>query len=285
MSKEHKGPREFATLVASCPVRQQTLAGEERTPAFLQLATKAAAVATAALTTAPEAPKTVRPILTSARSVTRTGYLATKAVGGSGRNTLLAGVALAIVGIVLASAGWVVVGLTGTVIALVGLYLIAVGAWGIHRGLLGALIGFTALLLVGALTLPWVRTELWGTNGNSKAGLVPQRCPAVAAGHLVGGAGAARRPAPAVRPAQHLGTPPTPGQSRHGAPGNHVWRDDGRHEPARREPGPGSDRRGRAGRPAGSRDHAVPGRAAAPILPGEGPDRLVSCRPSRELLA
>ena len=155
-------------------MRLQTLAGEERTPAFLQLATKAAAVATAALTTAPEAPKAVRPILTSARSVTRTGYLATKAVGGSGRNTLLAGVALAIVGIVLASAGWVVVGLTGTVIALVGLYLIAVGAWGIHRGLLGALIGFTALLLVGALTLPWVRTELWGTNGNSKAGLVPQ---------------------------------------------------------------------------------------------------------------
>ena len=174
MSKEHKGPREFAALVASCPVRQQTLAGEERTPAFLQLATKAAAVATAALTTAPEAPRAVRPILTSARSVTRTGYLATKAVGGKGRNTLLAGVALAIVGIVLASAGWVVVGLTGTIIALVGLYLIAVGAWGIHRGLLGALIGFTALLLVGALTLPWVRTELWGTNGSSKAGLVPR---------------------------------------------------------------------------------------------------------------
>ena len=171
---QHKGPDEFAAQLPSCPVRWQTLAGEEHTPAFLKLATKAAAVATAALTAAPEAPRAVRPILTSARSVTRTGYLATKAFGGSGRNTLLAGVALAIVGIVLSSAGTVVIGLTGTVIALAGLYLIALGAWGIHRGLLGALIAFTALLAVGALTLPWVRTELWGTNGSSKDGLVPR---------------------------------------------------------------------------------------------------------------
>jgi hypothetical protein len=113
-------------------------------------------------------------MLTSARSVTRTGYLATKALGGNGGKTLLAGVVLAILGIVLATTGAVVIGLTGTVIALVGLYLIALGAWGIHRGLLGALIAFTALVAVGALTLPWVRTELWGTNGSSKDGLVPR---------------------------------------------------------------------------------------------------------------
>ena len=174
MSKENKAPHDFAGQLASCPVRWQTLAGEERTPAFLQLATKAAAVATAALTAAPEAPKAIRPMLTSARSVTRTGYLATKAVGGSGGKTLLAGVALAIVGFVLASTGTVVVGLTGTIIALVGLYLIALGAWGIHRGLLGALIALTALLGVGAITLRWVRTEVWGTNGSAKDGLVPR---------------------------------------------------------------------------------------------------------------
>ena len=174
MSKSRQAPRELAAQLASCPVRWQTLAGEERTPAFLQLATKATAVATAALTAAPEAPKAIRPILTSARSVTRTGYLATKALGGNGAKTLLAGVVLAILGGVLASVGTMVIGLSGTVIALVGLYLIALGAWGIHRGLLGALIAFTALLAVGALTLPWVRTELWGTNGNSKNGLVPR---------------------------------------------------------------------------------------------------------------
>jgi hypothetical protein len=174
MRRENKGPRDFAAQLASCPVRWQTLAGEEHTPAFLQLATKAAAVAAAALTAAPEAPKAIRPILASGRNVTRTGYLATKALGGNGRKTLLAGVVLAILGIVLATTGAVVIGLTGTVVALVGLYLIALGAWGIHRGLLGALIAFTALVAVGALTLPWVRTELWGTNGSSKAGLVPR---------------------------------------------------------------------------------------------------------------
>ena len=38
----------LADLLPACPVRQQTLAGEERTPVFLETATKAAAVATAA---------------------------------------------------------------------------------------------------------------------------------------------------------------------------------------------------------------------------------------------
>ncbi|MGH3120763.1 MAG: patatin-like protein, partial [Streptosporangiaceae bacterium] len=172
--KDTSHAQDLAALLPACPVRQETLAGEEHTPAFLQTATKAAAVATAALTVAPEVPKPIRPILTSARAVTRTGYLATKALGGNGLKTLLAGLALAIVGIVLATQGTVIVGLTGTVLALAGLYLMALGAWGIHRGLLGALIAFTALLAVGALTLPWVRTELWGKNGSSKDGLVPR---------------------------------------------------------------------------------------------------------------
>ena len=79
--EDARGPRR---LLPSLPGRRETLAGEERTPVFLETATKAAAVATAALTVAPEAPRSIRPILTSARSVTRTGYLATKAVGGSG---------------------------------------------------------------------------------------------------------------------------------------------------------------------------------------------------------
>ena len=172
--KDTKRAGDLAALLPACPVRQETLAGQERTPVFLQTATQAAAVATAALTVAPEVPKPIRPILTSARAVTRTGYLATKAIGGNGLKTLLAGLALAIVGIVLASQGTMIIGLTGTVLALTGLYLIAVGAWGIHRGLLGALIAFTALLAVGALTLPWVRTELWGKNGSAKDGLVPR---------------------------------------------------------------------------------------------------------------
>ena len=166
--------KDFAALLPTCPVRLETLAGQERTPAFLQIASKAAAVATAALTVAPELPKPIRPILTGARTVTRTGYLATKAIGGNGTKTLLVGLALAIVGIVLATQGTVIIGLTGTIAALIGLYLIALGAWGIHRGLLGALITATALLTVGALTLPWVRTQLWGKNGDTKDGLVPR---------------------------------------------------------------------------------------------------------------
>ena len=194
--------KDLAALLPACPVRQETLAGEERTPVFLETATKAAAVATAALTVAPEVPKSIRPILTSARGVTRTGYRATKAVGGKSRNILLVGLGLAIVGIVLATQGTVVIGLTGTVIALVGLYLIALGAWGIRRGVLGAVIAVTAVVAVGALTLRWVRTELWGTNGSAKNGWVPRDVLPLAARQLVGRAGPAGRHHPARCAAQ-----------------------------------------------------------------------------------
>jgi patatin-related protein len=170
--QEKKDPAYYATLLPSCPVRRESLAGEVRTPAFARLATKAAAVATAAISVAPEVPRAVRPVLTSARAVTRTGYLATKATGGSGWKTLVAGLVMGVVGGLLATQGAVVVGLTGTVILLAGLYLIALGAWGIHRGLLGAIIAFTALVLVGSTALSWGRTEIWGTSGNSKSGIV-----------------------------------------------------------------------------------------------------------------
>ena len=173
MKQQNAAPAEFARQLPGCPVRQQTLAGELRTPAFTRLATKAAAVATAAIATAPEAPGAVRPVLTSARTVTRTGYMAAKVTGGTAWKTLLAGVVLAVVGGVLATQGMIVVGLTGTIIALVGLYLVALGAWGIHRGVLGALIAITALALPALLTLHWVRVELWGTE-KSTSGLVPR---------------------------------------------------------------------------------------------------------------
>jgi patatin-related protein len=165
MKSANKKPAAFARELPSCPVRQETLAGQVHTPAFARLATKAAAVATAAVSSAPETPGAVRPVLASARTVTRTGYMATKVTGGSGWKTLLAGVALAVIGGVLATQGLVVVGVTGTIVALVGLYLIALGAWGIHRGLLGALIAITALALAGSLTLAWVRSKIWGGTG------------------------------------------------------------------------------------------------------------------------
>ena len=174
LKQQNAAPEDFARQLPGCPVRQETLAGELRTPAFVRLATKAAAVATAAVATAPEAPGAVRPVLTSARTVTRTGYMATKITGGAAWKSLLAGILLAVVGGVMATQGMIAVGLTGTIIALVGLYLIALGAWGLHRGALSAVIAITGLVLVGSLTLHWVRAELWGTGQNSNSGLVPR---------------------------------------------------------------------------------------------------------------
>jgi patatin-related protein len=167
-------PAQFASELPRCPVRQETLAGELRTPAFARLAAKAAAVLTAAVATAPEAPGSVRPVLTSARTITRTGYLATKVTGGGGVTTLLAGVLLAVIGVVMATQGMIAIGLTGTIIALVGAYLIALGAWGIHRGALTAIAAITALALPALLVLHWVRIELWGTGKDANSGWVPR---------------------------------------------------------------------------------------------------------------
>jgi hypothetical protein len=167
-------PVEFARELPRCPVRQETLAGELRTPAFARLAAKAAAVVTAAVATAPEAPGAVRPVLSSARTVTRTGYLATKVTNGSGWITLLAGVLLAVIGVVLATQGMLAVGLSGTIVALVGAYLIALGAWGIHRGALTAIAVITALAVPVLLTVHWVRIELWGNGKDINNGWVPR---------------------------------------------------------------------------------------------------------------
>jgi patatin-related protein len=174
LTRQGAAPADFADKLPSCPVREETLAGELRTPAFARLATKTAAVATAALTSAPETPGAIRPVLTTARTVTRTGYMATKVTGGTAWKILVAGVILALVGGVMATQGMMVVGLTGTIVALVGLYLIVMGAWELHRGVLGALLGVTLAALVASLTLHWTRFELWGDGKKISSGLIPR---------------------------------------------------------------------------------------------------------------
>jgi hypothetical protein len=173
LEHSNAAPAAFAEQLPGCPVRQETLAGELRTPVFARMAAKAAAVVTAAVATAPEAPGAVRPVLASARTITRTGYQAMNVTKGSAWATLLAGVLLAVIGGVLATQGMMAVGLTGSIVALVGAYLIALGAWGIHRGALTAIAVITALAVPVLLTLSWMRTKLWGTAGKGASGFVP----------------------------------------------------------------------------------------------------------------
>jgi hypothetical protein len=174
LKDQSAAPEKFAEQLPKCPVREETLAGELRTPAFAQLATKTAAVATAALTSAPETPGAIRPVLTTARTVTRTGYMAAKVTGGTAWKILVAGVILALVGGVMATQGMMVVGLTGTIVALVGLYLIVLGAWEVRPGALGALLAVTVVAVLASLTLHWTRFELWGDGKNINSGLVPR---------------------------------------------------------------------------------------------------------------
>ncbi len=166
--------REIARRLPSCPVRYETIGNQVGTPAFTKTATKAIAVATAAVAAAPEVPAQVKPVLASARSVTRTGYRVAKITGGAPRIMFLLGLAAAIIGGVLATQGMIVIGITGTGIALAGLYLIVLSAWEIGRGLLAALAAITVLAALASLTLAWVRRSLWG-KGEQKdpTGWVP----------------------------------------------------------------------------------------------------------------
>jgi hypothetical protein len=71
-------------------------------------------------------PRPVKPVLTSARTITRTGYMATRVSGSTVWQTLLADIILAAVGGVTATQGTIIIGLTGTIVVPAGLHLIAV---------------------------------------------------------------------------------------------------------------------------------------------------------------
>ena len=163
----------YAQELPDCPVRWETLAGQMHTAAFARTATKATAVSTAALSTAPETPTTLRSTLAGARSITRTGYLATQATGGNGWKTLLAGGRPGRGRHRSGHQSVIVVGVTGTIAALARPLPDRAGRLGDPSGPARVpLIAITAFAAIGSLALAWVRREIWGSNATN--GLVPE---------------------------------------------------------------------------------------------------------------
>lgn len=119
---------EAPTLLDGLPVPAETLAQERlsMTPLFIRTMTQTGAVATAAATAFRQPPAALRPTFATARSVTRTAYLATKAAGGV-RSTMiwLSGLLIAI-GIAGMVTNNVVLGVTGLVATLAGMLLLAI---------------------------------------------------------------------------------------------------------------------------------------------------------------
>ena len=177
MGAKQEPARNFADMLPSCPVGTESVSSELHTSPFLQMGSKAIAVAAAAIAAAPELPKQIKPVLASTRTITQTGYRAIKSTGGKPGVMLTLGIAAAIVGAVLATQGMMIIGVGGTIIALVGLYVAVMAAWEfeLSRGLVRAVAGVTVLAALGCLTLAWVRAFLWAQPNKetkAKAGLL-----------------------------------------------------------------------------------------------------------------
>jgi patatin-related protein len=156
---------QLASQLASCPVPAEKLPDQAGTPLFTKTATKAVAVATAAMTNLKQPPAVLKPVMTSARTVTLTGYRATGVTGGRARGLIGAGCVLLAAGVVLAIQRAVLLGLTGVVLALTGAYLVVLGTWGVRRRAVPALLAVAFLALLALPWLPFVRDWVFGGAG------------------------------------------------------------------------------------------------------------------------
>jgi hypothetical protein len=164
-------PNDCHKYLLNCPVSKETFRTELGSSLLTRTATHAAATGSAALSTVAQLPSVVRPLLTSLRTVTLTGYRATALTDPRPRRLALLGCGAGILGLAAALQQSTVLGVTGTLLLVVGAYLIAVAAWGISRALLWAFLAILVLAAAGSLALPWVRRTLFGT-GPTDAGVV-----------------------------------------------------------------------------------------------------------------
>jgi hypothetical protein len=143
------------TLLDGLPVPGETLIQERAsmTPLFIRTLTQTGAVATAAATAFRQPPAALRPTFATARSVTRTAYVATRAAGGV-RSTMvwLSGLLIA-VGIAGMVTNNVVLGIGGLVATLAGMLLLAI-CLGPNVVKIGQTLLALAVLLLAAL--PWL---------------------------------------------------------------------------------------------------------------------------------
>ncbi|MFJ3307692.1 patatin-like protein [Streptomyces sp. NPDC086549] len=158
-------PDALAALLATCPVPDETFAGELGEPLLTRTAGKAAAVAASAVSGFPRIPAPLKPFLASARTVTLAGHRVSALTRGRARTLILTGLAALAVGVLsmIQRATWL--GLTGTVLALIGGYLLALGTYAHWRRVLVAAGAFTAVVAVFFLGCPVGRRVLFGTGG------------------------------------------------------------------------------------------------------------------------
>ncbi|WP_157749643.1 patatin-like protein [Jatrophihabitans sp. GAS493] len=157
-------PAAVAAKLRSCPVPEETFKTELGTSLLTRTTTHAAATVTAAVSSVQQIPSVVRPVLTSMRTVTLTGYRASTLVDPAPKRLAMIGAGALILGIAAAIQQSAVFGLPGLLLAITGTYCLAIAAWGASRMLLISFLSLMLLAAIGSLAIPTVRRYLFGTS-------------------------------------------------------------------------------------------------------------------------
>lgn len=147
-----------ARLLDTCPVGAESISEEARsgTPLFLRTATHAAAVATAAGTGIGKPPASLRPTVATARTVTRTAYIAANRAQGRRRAMTFIGLGLLTYGVLALLADVSVLGVTGLVAFGSGAVVLAFVIGPTTIDALRILLALALILLAAAPWLPWL---------------------------------------------------------------------------------------------------------------------------------
>ncbi|SDJ10649.1 patatin-related protein [Frankineae bacterium MT45] len=168
VTKLHAAPEAAAAVVAlklpSCPVPEETFKSELGTSLLTRTTTHAAATVTAAVSSVQQIPSVVRPVLTSMRTVTLTGYRASTLVDPAPKRLAMIGAGALVLGVAAAIQQSAVFGLPGLLLAITGTYCLAIAAWGASKMLLISFLSLLLLAGIGSLAIPTVRRYLFGTS-------------------------------------------------------------------------------------------------------------------------
>lgn len=157
------GPAKYA-LLSENPVADETLASDRSSPLMSRTITKTVATATAAVGCVQQLPGVLKPPLNTARTMALGAYRVVWSANGVARRTILAGAALLVLGFAAAIQSSTGLGLLGLAAGGTGAYLVTLGTWQRSSKLPLAVLSTTLMILVGGLTIPTVRTALFGTR-------------------------------------------------------------------------------------------------------------------------
>jgi patatin-related protein len=161
---------EYYKLLNENPVAEETFASDKGSPLMAQTITKAAATASAAVGSVRQMPGVLKPPVITVRTLALGGYRVVSLTKGIAKRSIIAGAVFLVLGIAVAIQSALEVGAWGLIAAGIGGYLIVLGTWQLSSRALFALLSFTLVLAVFALTTCGVRTWLFGTK--DRPGLV-----------------------------------------------------------------------------------------------------------------